>query len=201
MVRKLIFTANTLLLCALFLAACAGSRTVQKEDEELSAESEAVDNSVWTTLEYISQLDGNWKGACVLAVPADESKGFPKTAFYADLSLSYMGRNVIQQITINFYMFLEDLVAAHPTSGLTVDDLWERYFENNYAGYPLIKDEYALIITDLIPVENLFNNTDDKLYISRDETRLRWLIKNGLLNGLLEPFGVIGYAEFILEKY
>jgi hypothetical protein len=195
--------ANTFLLCALFLAACAGNRSALKEDGEVSAEGEAASNGsgdMWTALEFVSQLDGDWKGSSVFDVPADESKGFPETAFHADLSLSYMGRNVARQITISFYTFLEDLLATHPASGLTVDDLWEHHFEKTYAGYSLINDEYALVIRDLIPVENLFNNEDNELYINQDKTRLRCLIKSGLLNGLLEPFGVTGYAEFILEK-
>jgi hypothetical protein len=198
MVKKLNLTAIILPLCVFFFVACAGGGAL-KEGGEAVAET-AEDGYVWTALEFVSQLSGDWEGSSVIDVPAAELNGFPKTVFHADLLLSYTDRNVTQRITISFSKFLEDLLATHPSSGLTVDDLWERYFEKNYAGYTLIKEEYALVIETSFPVENLFNNKNDRLYINQDETHLRWLINSEPLNGLLEPFGITGYAEFILKK-
>jgi hypothetical protein len=203
MTKKLSFTVNILLPCALLLAACAGGGSALKEDDAVLAEVKTInnrDNDIWYTLGSVNQLTGEWKGACVLNVPATESKGFPETVFYVDVELLCSQRDIQQRITITFNRFLEDLLAVYPVSDLTVDDLWERYFERIYAGYTLIKDEYALVIETSFPAEALFNNWNDKLYINQQKTRMLWFVENELLDGLLEPFGVTGYAGFTLEE-
>jgi hypothetical protein len=213
MTKKLSFTVNILLPCALLLAACAGGGSALKEDdavlpplgeiETVPAEDKTVnnrDNDIWYTLESTDQLNGEWEGAGILDVPATESKGFPETVFYVEVELICSQRDIRERITITFNKFLEDLLAAYSVSALTVDDLWERYFERSFAGYTLIKDEYALVIETSSPAETLFSDRNDKLYINQQKTRLLWFVKNKLLGGLLEPFGVTGYAGFTLEK-
>jgi hypothetical protein len=213
MAKKLSFTANILLPCALLLAACAGGGSALKEKdavlpppggiETVLAEDKTVNNGdddIWYTLGSANLLNGEWEGVGILNVPATESKGFPETVFYVDMELICSQRSIQQRITITFNKFLEDLLAAYPVSTLTVEDLWEQYFERSFAGYTLIKDEYALVIETLSPAQALFNNRNDKLYINQQKTRLLWFVENKLLGGLLEPFGVTGYAGFTLEK-
>jgi hypothetical protein len=202
MTRKFIFTANTLLFCAIFLAACAGGQGAVKKDGGESAGDRANvgGDEMWGDIEFVSQLEGEWEGSGVINVPANESRGIPETVFYADLSLSYTGLNAVRQIRVSFYAFLTDMLSIHPGSPLTIDDLWEQLFETVYVGYTLIEEEYALVIENSISVENLFNDAENKLFINQDETRLQWFIQDGPLNELLGPFGLSGPVEFILEK-
>jgi hypothetical protein len=191
MTKKINFTAGILLFWVLFYTGCAGNAK-SRDDEALYGE----DDDIWYPVKSAQELDGEWEGFSILDVPLDESKGLPETVFNVSLSLSCTDQDAVQRIKIVFVDFLEDLLAAHPDSALTIDDLWERYFENIYTGYLLIKEEYALVIESSESAEDLLNSENDKMYINQDGTRIREFLGGGLL----EPFGVPGNIEFILEK-
>ncbi|MDR1412245.1 MAG: hypothetical protein LBI91_08560 [Spirochaetaceae bacterium] len=180
------------LLFVFFFTGCAGGGKPQEDAGETPGE----DGDIWYAVTSAEELIGEWEGSIVLNVPADESKGFPETVFYVSMSLSCTEQGAEQGIKIGFGDFLADLLAAHPDTALTADDLWEEYFENIYAGYILIKDEYALVVESSGPAEDLLGNSNDKLYINQDGTRLREFLGGGLL----EPFGVPGNIEFVMEK-
>ncbi|MDR1353695.1 MAG: hypothetical protein LBK05_10480 [Treponema sp.] len=180
------------LLCVLFFTGCAGGGKAREDEGELSGE----DGNIWYPVTTAEELDGEWEGSSVLNVPADESKGFPETVFNVGMSLSCAETGAEQRIKIGFGDFLADLLATYPDTVLTADDLWEEYFENVYAGYTLIRDEYALVIESSGRTEDLIGGGSDRLYINQDGTRLREFLGGGLL----EPFGVPGNIEFILEK-
>jgi hypothetical protein len=131
-----------------------------------------------------------------LDVPANESTGFPETSFTVGLSLSCAEEDVVQRITIGFGTFLEDLLAAYPGSDLTVDDLWEQYFEDIYTDYILIKEGYVLVVESTGLAEDLVSGGNDRLYINQDGTRIRVFLGGGLL----EPFGVPGNIELVLDR-
>jgi hypothetical protein len=196
MMKKIDLMIYSILLWVVFLAGCTGGAK-PSGDGAVNGE-----DDIWYALESAEELNGEWEGLSVLDVPADESKGFPETVFNVSLSLSCADLHVVQRIKISFGDFLTDLLAAHPGNVLTVDDLWEEYFENIYAGYDLVlvREEYALVIEYSNPAEDLINSETDKLYINQDGTRLREFVTGGLLGGLLEPFGVSGNVEFVLEK-
>ncbi|MDR0585260.1 MAG: hypothetical protein LBG57_13080 [Treponema sp.] len=193
--KKINLVFYGILLWAVFLAGCAGGAKSQEEDGAVDEE-----DDIWYAIESAEELNGEWEGLSVLDVPADESKGFPETVFNVSLSLNCADTLAVQRVKIAFGDFLTDLLAAHPDSILTAGDLWEEYFENIYADYDLIREEYALIIEYSGPVEDLLNGETGKLYINQDGTRLREFTRGGLLGGLLEPFGVSKDIEFILEK-
>jgi hypothetical protein len=192
MMRKLVYMA---LLWVVFFAGCAGGAKSKEDGEEGTGK-----DDVWYAVEIAEELNGQWQGFNALGVPADESRGFPETVFNLSASLNCTELYVVHRVKISFGDFLADLLASHPGSVFTVDELWEEYFENIYADYDLIRDEYALVIEYSLPAEDLLNSRTDKLYINRDGTRLREFLGGGLLGGLLEPFGVSGSVEFVLEK-
>jgi hypothetical protein len=192
MMRRLVYIA---LLWVVFFASCAGGAKSQEDGE-----ADAGEGDIWYTLESAEELNGEWKGSSVLDIPADESRGFPETVFNLSASLNCTELYVVQRVKISFGDFLADLLASRPGSVFTVDELWEEYFENIYADYDLIREEYALVIENSLPAEDLLNSGTDKLYINQDGTRLREFIRGGLLGGLLEPFGISGNVEFVLEK-
>jgi hypothetical protein len=192
MMRKLVYFA---LLWVVFFPGCAG---VAKPQED--GEADTGEDDIWYAIESAEELNGEWEGLSVLDVPADESNGFPETLFNVSLTLNCTELYAVQRIKISFGDFLEDLLASRPDSVFTIDELWEEYFENSYAGYDLIREEYALVIENSLPAEELLNSETDKLYINQDRTRLREFIRGGLLGGLLEPFGVSENIEFVLEK-
>jgi hypothetical protein len=211
-----------LLVCVVFFAGCAGGAEPLEEGavsggEDVAAGGEDVvsggedvvtgsDDDVWDVLESVEELNGEWEGLSVLSAPSDRSKGLPKTVFNVNLSLSCADLYVVRRIKIFFAGFLADMLAAHPDSDLTVDDLWESYFENNYAGYDLIREEYALVIEYSEPAADIINGKigetgeTSRLYINQDGTRLREFLRGGLLGALLEPFGVSGDVEFVLDR-
>jgi hypothetical protein len=191
MIKKCSFTAGILLFWIIFFAGCAGGAE-PREDEALYGEG----GDIWYAVKSAEELAGEWEGSSVLDLPADESKGFPETVLNVSLSLSCAEGSAVQRITIAFGDFLEDLLAAHPDTALSADDLWEAYFENIYTDYILIKEDYALVIESPSPVEELLSGGSDKLYINQDGTRIREFVGGGLL----EPFGVPGSIEFVLEK-
>jgi hypothetical protein len=194
--KKINLVVYGILLCVVFFAGCAGGAKSQEEDGAANGE----DDDIWYAIESAEELNGEWEGFSVLDLPADESKGFPETVFNVSLSLNCTDLYAVQRIKIAFGDFLADLLAAHPDSVLTTDNLWEEYFENNYADFDLIKEEYALVIEYSAPAEDMLNSETDKLYINQDGTRLREFVRGGLLGGLLEPFGISGNVEFVLEK-
>ena len=193
--KKINLVFYGILLWTVFFAGCAGGAKPQEEDGTADEE-----DDIWYAIESAEELNGEWEGVSVLDVPADESKGFPETVFNVSLSLNCADMLAVQRVKVAFGDFLTDLLAAHPASILTADDLWGEYFENNYADYDLIREEYALIIEHSGPAEDLLNSETSKLYINHEGTRLREFVIGGLLGGLLEPFGVSGNIEFILEK-
>ncbi|MDR0451704.1 MAG: hypothetical protein LBH15_01515 [Treponema sp.] len=192
MLAKKFNRAGCALLCVFFFAGCAGGGKAREDAGELHGEGE----DIWHAVVSAEELGGEWEGSSVLNVPADESRGFPETAFYVGMSLSCAEQGAVQRIKIGFGDFLEDLLAAHPDSALTADDLWEEYFESTYAGHILIRDEYALVVESSGPAEELLDSANDRLYINQDRTRLREFLGGGLL----EPFGVPGNIEFVMEK-
>jgi hypothetical protein len=194
--RKFNFKAYIVLFWVVFFTGCAGGAKLREDGEAGSGE----DDDIWYTLESAEELNGEWEAFSVLDVPADESRGFPETVFNVSLSLNCADLHAVQRIKIAFNDFLADLLASYPGSVLTVDELWEKYFENNYAAYDLVREEYALVIEYSGPAEDMLNSETDKLYINQDGTRLREFIRGGLLGGLLEPFGVSKNVEFVLEK-
>jgi hypothetical protein len=191
--RRLVYIA---LLWVVFFAGCAGGAKSREEDEVDAGE----DDDIWYTLESAEKLNGEWRGSGVLDVPADESRGFPETVFNLSASLNCTELYVVQRVKISFGDFLADLLASRPDSVFTIDELWEKYFENIYADYDLVREEYALVIENSLPAEELLNSGTDRLYINQDGTRLREFVKGGMLGGLLEPFGVSGSVDFVLEK-
>jgi hypothetical protein len=191
MMRKLVYIA---LLWVVFFAGCAGGAKPKEDGEEETGE------DIWYAVEKAEELNGEWQGFNALDVPAGESSGFPETVFNLSLTLSCTELYAVQRIKISFGDFLADLLASHPGSAFTIDELWKEYFENIYAGYDLIRDEYALVIEYSLPAEDLLNGETGRLYINQDGTRLREFLEGGLLGGLLEPFGVFGSVEFVLEK-
>ena len=191
--RKLVYIA---LLGVVFFPGCAGGVKPQEDGGADTGE-----DDIWYTLESAEELNGEWEGFSALDVPADESNGFPETVFNVGLSLRCTELYAVQRIKISFGDFLADLLASRTDSVFTIDELWEEYFENIYAGYDLIREEYALVIENSLPAEELLNSETDKLYINQDGTRLREFVRGGLLGGLLEPFGVSENVEFVLEKH
>jgi hypothetical protein len=192
MIRKLVYIA---LLWVVFFAGCAGSAKPREDDEADTGE-----DDIWYAIESAEELNGEWQGFSALDVPADESSGFPETVFNVSLTLSCTELYAVQRIKISFGDFLADLLASRPDSVFTIDELWEEYFENIYADYDLIREEYALVIENSLPAEDLLSSETDKFYINQDGTRLREFARGGLLGGLLEPFGVSGNVDFVLEK-
>jgi hypothetical protein len=192
MIRKLVYIA---LLWVVFFVGCAGGAKSKGDDEEGTGE-----DDIWYAIKTAEELNGEWRGFNALDVPADESRGFPETVFNLNASLNCTELYVVQRVKISFGDFLADLLASYPDSAFTIDELWEEYFENIYADYDLVRDEYALVIEYSLPAEDLLNSGTNKLYINQDGTRLREFLGGGLLGGLLEPFGVFGNVEFVLEK-
>jgi hypothetical protein len=191
MTKKIDFMAGVLMLWVLFFIGCAGGAEPQ-EDEAIYGE----DDDIWYAVKSAEELSGEWEGSSILDVPANESAGFPETSFTLSLMLSCAEEDAVQRIKIGFGDFLEDLLAAHPGSDLTVDDLWEQYFENIYTDYILIKEEYALVVESSGPVEDLVSSGNDRFYSNQDGTRIRVFLGGGLL----EPFGVPGNIEFVLDR-
>jgi hypothetical protein len=196
MMRKFNLTPCIVLFWVVFFMGCAGGAKSREDGEADIGE----EDDIWYAIESVEELNGEWAGFSALDVPADESRGFPETVFNVSSSLSCTELYVVQRIKIAFGDFLADLLASYPDSVLTVDELWENFFENNYADYDLIREEYALVIEYSGPAEDLLNSETGKLYINQDRTRLREFLSGGLLGGLLEPFGVSGNVEFVLEK-
>jgi hypothetical protein len=186
-----------LLFWAVFFAGCAGGADSREEDGTAAGGEE----DIWYPIESADELSGEWEGTSVLDVPANESRGFPETVCTLILSLNCADMQAVYRVKIAFGDFLTDLLASHPDSTFTVDDLWEEFFENKYADYDLIREEYTLVIEYSLPAEDLLNSETDRLYINQDGTRLREFVTGGLLGGLLEPFGVSGNVEFLLEKF
>jgi hypothetical protein len=193
-VVKINLAVCAFLVCVVFFAGCAGGAKPAEEGGE---------DDVWGVCESAEELKGEWEGSLVLAVPANESKGLPATVFNISLSLRCADQRAAGRVKIAFGAFLADLLAAHPESALTSDDLWETYFENAYAGYDLAGEEYALVIEYSYPAEDLIDDKIDetsRLYINQDGTRLRKFARGGLLGALLEPFGVSGDVELVLDR-
>jgi hypothetical protein len=189
MIKKTNIRAGILLLWALLAAGCAGGAKQQQEEPPQVLEVEEED--IWYVLSSVDGLNGEWEALKKLDVPADESRGIPRTFLNVRLTVVCTQQLAIQRVKIEFGDFLRDMLATHPSSRLKIDDLWA-YFENSYAGYILIKEQYALVIDSRLQ-EQLKNN---RVYINQTGSRLRVFLGGGLL----ESFGIFEDIEFILRR-
>jgi hypothetical protein len=177
-------------LGALFLAvSCINNRKAVREPEG-EGEKEWLPVSSWEVI-------GNWEGNLLVPVLEGNAQGFPASKIRVVVTFTYDGgEDAVQSILFDFNLFLDDLLKIYSDKNLTKARLWDQVFVRNFSDEIYTKENYtvAILIKKLVYAKRIFG--DNLFFLNQNGTRL----KNVIPGGLLEPFGVPGDIELILNK-
>ncbi|MDR3335963.1 MAG: hypothetical protein LBT16_02050 [Treponema sp.] len=183
-----------MVLGALFLAvSCANNRGAVYETEgedDVEGEEEWLPVSSWEVI-------GNWEGDLLVPILEDNARGFPASKIGVVVTFTYDGgEQAVQGILFDFNLFLDDLLKTYSDKNMTSARLWDQFFARNFSDEIYTRKDYtvAIQIKKSVYSKRIFG--DDFFFMNQNGIQL----KNVIPGGLLEPFGVPGDIEVILNK-